>query len=189
VITDKYKFGLIEPVEAEGIYKTLFEMKFPYIKVVEIGLWDFFTANAICEILADIGCKKFRLFGIDNIEHRALVFPNNGVSAIYLDANNPEVFQSLPKEFHFVLVDGCHCKHCVMNQFRLYAPRVAKGGVIAFHDTSQESQGDIVSVGCENATIEVLAGLEELQLNDNGFALIRECNTDKRHGIRFYKKL
>ena len=187
---NKYEFGLIEKEEAEGIYSILHRLKyiFPSMNIVEIGLWDGLTAYAICQILDEIQ-YKYTFWGIDNRRYKIPEGLKGKITSIIMDANNSNIFKFLPTEFHLVIVDACHCKQCAVNQFNLYAPRIARGGVIAFHDTAQESQGDIVSVGCENATIEVLEALEELKLGDKGFIMIREELPIKRHGIRFYQKI
>jgi len=189
-VINEYEFGLIEKEEAEGICGVLQQLSegFGLINIVEIGLWDGLTANAICNFLINIG-QEYMFYGIDNIKHELPEGLDEKITSIIMDANNLKVVSFLPTEFHFVIVDACHCKKCAINQFNLYSPRIVKGGIIAFHDTSQDAQGDIVSVGCQSATIEVLEALKELKLEDNGFTLIREELPIRRHGIRFYQKL
>lgn len=45
----------------------------------------------------------------------------------------------IPKQLHFVHVDGCHLFNEVQKDCRYFAPRVVVGGMMAFHDYGRAS--------------------------------------------------
>lgn len=90
--------------------------------------------------------------------------------------------------FNFVLIDGCHERKCVKEDFYLVAPKVKPGGVVCFHDTSQGCQG-IHPQPHNGEPIGVRKALEEIGLFKNeypGFRFLFEYS--ENHGCAFFQK-
>lgn len=183
-----YNFGLVNLEEGKAIYEILelLSERFPFLNVLEIGVYQGGTARAICRILGDLR-QPFQYYGIDKKMEIDLSKFSNEIF-IEKDANDHTILDILPKIFHFLFIDGCHCKECVMKEAEIYLDRLVPKGIVVFHDTSEKSQGDPIPGGCEGKTIGVLSALKELRLEEKGFAFIREEIPIEKHGIRFYQK-
>ena len=47
----------------------------------------------------------------------------------------PEVAQALPEQAGLIFIDACHTYEAVRDDFDAFSPRLAPGGIMAFHDT------------------------------------------------------
>lgn len=134
------KYGLISKVDASVIERTL-DLIFDQIEhdttyVTEIGLYSGDTGNGIREY-AKAKAITVHLTGIDNFKDQQPILRTNRYDDL-LQGNSNEVYNQLEDESqHLIFVDGCHCFAHVVSDFFCYAPKVKKGGFIAFHDTGR----------------------------------------------------
>lgn len=82
---------------------------------------------------------------------QAVIVELNDIGAVYPIVRSITVFLRSSQDFlanrwrnsiHFALIDGCHGKKCVTEDFVLLERYVPKGGIIAFHDFGQDSVGE-----------------------------------------------
>lgn len=133
------KYGLISEVDGRTIEKTLDLLlsdqsnNYP-ISVVEIGVYGGDTGRGICEYIKSKG-RNYWITGIDNRRDGEVVrFPYNEM--IY--GNSTEVYNQIEDESqHLCFIDGLHTFAGVISDFFCYAPKVKKGGFLAFHDTGK----------------------------------------------------
>lgn len=196
------KYGLISEVDSRTIEKTidllLSDQSHNYpISVVEIGVYGGDTGRGICEYIKSKG-RNYWITGIDNRRDGEVVrFPY--YEMIY--GNSTEVYNQLEDESqHLCFIDGLHTFAGVISDFFCYAPKVKKGGFLAFHDTGKHInqfhgwQG----VGDKNDPDMCLGGvrraLEEIGLYKNDKAdwrlIFDEADVnDTGGGISVFKKV
>ena len=96
----------------------------------------------------------------------------------------------------WAFIDACHCKECVKKDIKVWAPRIAEGGILAFHDVdprsdgvySERPPGDRRIMGTKRRKRGVVFTIaESLFLRDN-FDLIDQCGGNKLKGIHKGRK-
>ena len=137
-----YSWGLIHEGEDKALYDSLLGLEFPGINLIEVGCRQCITGKTLVQICKDNGIKC-NYFGVD-IANRGISLLE-GMNFIQFDANDEKVLDKLPDKFHFVLIDACHCKECVLKQINIYTKRLVDGGIICFHDAGVNSQGMTMS--------------------------------------------
>jgi hypothetical protein len=120
---------------------------------VELGVKHAGTSRMICEVLNALGRKSF-LLGVDldpaarshwDTNLRTLAGqPGNAVRQARLEiarSHDDKVAASIEDgSAAWVLVDACHCRSCVELDIAAWAPKVAVGGLMLFHDSDWRVQ-------------------------------------------------
>ncbi len=132
------KYGLISETDARTIEKTidliLNGRDKDLIYVTEIGIYGGETGDGIARYCASKGVFC-HLTGIDNLSDKE---PIRFFYDKKIIGNSNEVYNQLEDNSqHLIFIDGCHCFAHVVSDFFCYAPKVKKGGCIAFHDTGK----------------------------------------------------
>jgi hypothetical protein len=112
--------------------------RFSPLNFVEVGINNGNTARAVAHALEG---RDFTYTGIDNETDMKISPPFEGAALILGDSADVFSDEKLPKEIHFLLIDGCHCVNHVLLDFLHYGSRVAQGGLLFFHDTAPHWQG------------------------------------------------
>lgn len=158
------------------------------MRYLEIGLGNCGTVNAVDFLLRQL----FSNYSINACEipewhHRYLVPAS--CSCIFFGGR-----LTIPRdaEYHFIFIDGCHCRRCVVEDFRHVEAMVPAGGFIAFHDTCAPAQGRHTDAGeneHQREGIQVAAAISELGLPNECWELWRETpGTELSHGCRIYRR-
>ena len=109
---------------------------------VELGVATGKTANRLMDHLKNIGVKKIKYYGVDNLDlKKANDASDNKVEMIF---EHPEMqfiegdCCALPKikNVDFGFVDACHCAECVFKDSIAMSKIIKVGGCMGFHDTS-----------------------------------------------------
>lgn len=193
------KYGLISDTDARTLEKTLDLVikKFKtYVHITEIGLYNCETSKGIYKYLDDKGVI-FEYTGIDNEKDKPVDTPY-WMESIVGDSN--EVYHQLDDESqHLIFIDGCHCFAHVVSDFFCYAPKVKKGGFIAFHDTGKHikpfkdfQHGDKENPDAYISVRKALLAIGMfLPVSNFGFNLIFDeaDETNEAGGICVFKKL
>ncbi len=162
------------------------------LKVLEIGICHGETAKRIKNFL-DSRRIEFDYYGIDSERDRKIDLPFGNI----IIGDSSEVYNLLPNDFHFILVDGCHCINHVILDFIHYSEKLLKNGYILFHDTGTRSiyKDDYQGHGPKNSRdfyISVKKALSLLRLDErNDFIKVLEGDDEKFDygGITVYKKI
>jgi len=176
---------------------------------LEIGVAECKTLLAATQIiLENKENKNFNIIGldlpncgyvIDNLKHIStnfektcrfsLIFDSpitqsNGVSLILNNNPRQEIIPNLGYEFDFVIVDACHGRKCVMEDFLAIENKTKKGGVVLFHDTGIEEQGTDWQSHCHE-NINVRQALIDLGLWNQervGWKVLKHINGTRTTG-------
>jgi predicted O-methyltransferase YrrM len=103
-----------------------------------------------------------------------MVLPKYEGITVYLKPSQQFLQSNWEYPLDFVLIDGCHCKNCVMDDFKLVEPHVTHGGIVAFHDFGQDSVGEPQPHG---DTGDTLGACLELGLTDGARSGWRQLDT------------
>lgn len=136
-----HNYGLISDTDARTIERTLdliMSSTSPSetIQTCEVGIYSGRTSKGICDYIKERGREMVHT-GIDNgKDNEAMIhFPKE---ARFIQGNSTEVYNKIGNESkHFILIDGNHSFPSVVADFFCYAPKVMKGGYLAFHDTGR----------------------------------------------------
>lgn len=158
------------------------------ISYLEIGLGNCGTINAVDFMLAQIP-GNHTITGIE-VEGWTQKYLTPLASEIIIGGR-----EKIPnREFDIVLIDGCHCKQCVIDDFNSVSFHLAPGGFIIFHDTDDHCQG-IHDKACESPHqkkgIEVKSALEELGLPNEDWELFHSTvgRASEWHGLNVFRKM
>lgn len=114
--------------------------------------------------------------------------PYNGIHILFTDAR--AFMGQYDSALDFVFIDACHGRKCAKSDFLCVARYISKGGIVAFHDTSEGCQGIHPQVHC-GEPISVRQALKELGLLDGelaGWKLLEETQgVDGGHGMMFFQ--
>lgn len=121
---------------------TLFKDKSPKV-IVEIGT----AMGGALFCFTKLASPNSRIVGIDIGGYRTWKVPiyqafareTQNLHLLRFDSHHPETLQKLREilqgePINFLFIDGDHSFEGVKRDFEMYAPLVAKGGIIAFHD-------------------------------------------------------
>ena len=145
--------GWLTPLEAIGLYKTARQLPKKSV-VVEIGSWQGKSTFCLAK-----GIRSGKLYAIDPFNADAgfdtqsekdyfdgkvgsdllTVFQNNirRLTVASKIVTKKGYSYDFPDEFtaiNFLFIDGDHSIEGCLNDYKLYAHKVVKGGFIAFHD-------------------------------------------------------
>lgn len=194
------KYGMITDDDAGALESCLLvtsasakENNVPF-KILEIGVCHGGTSRGIKNFLDSNGIP-FIYYGVDNQRDKLIEVPFDGAN-IYLGESS-EVAYSLPDDFNFILIDGCHCLEHVIIDFTIYSNKLSKDGMIAFHDTGKRAQekNDYQGHGDPNNRnyyIAVKKAIKLLKIEERlDFEKIIEVDNLKSNfgGITVYKKI
>ena len=100
--------------------------------VLEIGVFEGETSVKMIEALPQGGYYA----GIDINDHRKHKLERSGVAVDFILGESIKVIKGMPSEhFDFIFVDGDHSWANILPEFKEIEHVIAKGGVIAYHDT------------------------------------------------------
>ena len=100
--------------------------------VLEIGVFEGETSVKMIEALPQGGYYA----GIDINDHRKHKLERSGVAVDFILGESIKVIKGMPREhFDFIFVDGDHSWANILPEFKEIEHVIAKGGVIAYHDT------------------------------------------------------
>jgi predicted O-methyltransferase YrrM len=100
--------------------------------VLEIGVFEGETSVKMIEALPQGGYYA----GIDINDHRKHKLEGSGVAVDFILGESIKVIKGMPREhFDFIFVDGDHSWANILPEFKEIERVIAKGGVIAYHDT------------------------------------------------------
>lgn len=136
------QYGLISRTDAGVIEKTLDLIvqegqSFP-IRITEIGLYNCQTSAGIYQYLQEeknLLAEEIIYIGVDSEKDKLI---NPPIWMEFIRGLSGEVYHKIPDNSQdFIFIDGCHCFAHVVSDFFCYAPKVAVGGYLAFHDTGK----------------------------------------------------
>jgi len=59
----------------------------------------------------------------------------DGIDIAFVESESQTYLEKNPAEpYHLVFVDGCHTFECVQQDIEIFAPHIAAGGLLIFHD-------------------------------------------------------
>lgn len=138
------KYGLISKVDADCLEKTIDlivaeqskqSLVSPFIVTTEIGVFDGQTSRGLNEYIRSKG-KIHVHYAIDSEKDKPILKPFEDCELII--GNSNEVYNQIRDESQdLIFIDGCHCFAHVVSDFFCYAPKIKRGGYIAFHDTGR----------------------------------------------------
>lgn len=100
--------------------------------VLEIGVFEGETSIKMIDALPQGGYYA----GIDINDHRKHKLERSGVAVDFILGESIKVIKGMPREhFDFIFVDGDHSWANILLEFKEIERVIAKGGVIAYHDT------------------------------------------------------
>lgn len=135
------KYGLISQTDANTLELTLrliFEhFRNDVINVTEVGVYGGDTGNGICEFI--LGQERdCNITGIDNNKDgEKLRFDYD---QLFIGDADEMAYKLEDDSQHLIFLDPCHCFAHTCSNFFSYAPKVKKGGYLAFHDTGKHIQ-------------------------------------------------
>ena len=100
------------------------------------------STTAILQMLNRMKATNYRLVSIDPSPAAAKWWPllagkfRGRVEAELVDYPSQEVKPTalVPEGVAWMLIDGCHCYECVLEDIDRWCPAVVPGGVVVFHD-------------------------------------------------------
>lgn len=137
-------------------------------RYVEIGVAYCQTFAAVVEWLR-ANSSEWRAAAIDPSELAKDHFERLGyeqeANVVWFNLSREEAFIGWSSPIHFCLIDGCHSRKCVMEDFQSVEPWMTPGGLVVFHDFEPERVGTDVQPHC-GMTQDVRGAVEELGLLD-----------------------
>jgi len=165
----------------------------------EIGIGNGGTLRAVAAWLAQYPGLKPILHAVDLPRYAGDAF-NPAVMGAALAVIRPalvgsrEFFRTNHHQLDFVFIDACHGYACAQADFLAAEKHVRPGGVISFHDTDPQSQGQHPQPHCGTG-IDVRRAVSDLGLLNNtrpGWKKIGETFGNKLrggHGCLFVRRL
>lgn len=100
--------------------------------VLEVGVFEGETSVKMIDALPQGGYYA----GIDINDHRKHTLERGGVATDFILGESINVIKEMPKKhFDFIFVDGDHSWANVLPEFKEIERVIAKGGIIAYHDS------------------------------------------------------
>lgn len=168
------------------------------INFVEIGVLDGRTSRDLFSEIRQYcqECKNtFHYYGIDAFFDFSGI-PDNRYT--FIKGMSYEVLGQLPSQLHWVFVDGCHCAQCVRRDLESYAPLLADGGEMVFHDAAPLEQfkgggsswhGDHHDRVKADKGTDVRSVLDSVMVNRPDFTLVLPAQTEQTMGgVEVYRK-
>jgi predicted O-methyltransferase YrrM len=110
------------------------------LRILEIGVAEGKTGTAMMRTAIEAGADVTYV-GVDLNTWQRAEFPDivrNGCNLHFIEGQSQGAVaqvKAISATFDVVLIDGCHCLKCATADRDLYAPMVAEGGYLVFHDT------------------------------------------------------
>lgn len=157
----------------------------------EIGVGNGDTMEAVHSWLTQRNVDHI-IIGVDVPDYSGTACTHD---VIVLDKSGSEVFLSnISQRANFIFIDACHGAPCVTRDFLLAEKKIKPGGVICFHDTDHNCQGNHFQAHCGTG-IDVRRAVQELGLLDDtrpGWRKVNETFGDMTkagHGALFVQKV
>lgn len=197
------QYGLISKVDACCLEKTMDliceQFKDEVIFITEIGVYNGRTSKGMDEYLAKKG-RRVAFTRVDNKKdgEEIIFFPQYHIDII---GNSNEVCHKLYDNCeHLIFIDGSHAFADVISDFFCYAPKITKGGYLAFHDTGKHiglftdfqhghKDNPDAYISCRKA-LEAIGLFRECEWQE-GFELVFDeaDESDNAGGICVFRKL
>jgi hypothetical protein len=131
-------------------------------KFVEIGVFEGRTSNVIMLSLNQLGFKcNFYAVDLNQPYYRTLdkkevgwmpqnkfnetcknVLGKGPCNGQFIAGHSCAVAEQFDnKTIHWCFIDGCHCFECASNDIETYGPKLASGGYLIVHDTTERASG------------------------------------------------
>lgn len=135
------QYGLISETDARTLEKTIdliCSCKTGFgITITEIGVYSGGTAKGLRDYCYEKHKALAIITGIDNQKIGQEIIHKNTYNELIIGESN-EVYNKIKNESQdLVFIDGLHTFAGVISDFFCYAPKVKKGGFLAFHDTGK----------------------------------------------------
>lgn len=166
----------------------------------EIGIGNGDTIEAVHSWLSQRGYatkdipNMHHIVGVDTPDYAGPARQWIQRAEIDLNFSGSEVFlANVSRLANFIFIDACHGAACVTRDFLLAEKKIKPGGVICFHDTDQQCQGNHFQAHCGTG-IDARRAVQELGLLDDtrpGWRKVNETWGDKQkagHGALFIQR-
>ena len=172
------------------------------ILICELGVASGKTGNRMVEFALAMGETLVKYYGIDDLSLSGKKPDFAFVDVMSFIDGNYQALAALNIGVDFGLVDACHCSECVYTDSIAMSRKVVVGGMMAFHDTSMNSQFPNSPLGknlwqhyCKDGESErplaVLEGIAMARHNWEGEwkLIIQEGDHLEWGGVRIYQRL
>jgi hypothetical protein len=95
-----------------------------------------FNENALREI------SQIRSLGLAFVKPETMAHPAWNIVTVYFKDSQSFLTELWQEPIHLALIDGCHGRPCVIQDFLAVEAFMEPGGVVMFHDFSEDQQGD-----------------------------------------------
>ena len=168
-------------------------------KIMEIGCAGGFWIKTMSNLMEVLAPGKTKAIGMDSMLHTYKPEESNfdGYKVRFVEGKTTDksVVDTLPDECHYIFIDACHCDVHVCKDAKMFAPKVKKGGVLAFHDSSPRfqrgsEQPKTPECNQEDTRIGVVKGIAAANLVDEFDFLLEEYHTDNFYygGVTAFRK-
>lgn len=181
-----------------------------FVVYMEIGVASGQTLTSAADILRDTG-RGWIAVGIDlpegySLERAGILSRANALNipcsiieindcteivsaksneiTVYLKPSQQFLQSNWRAPLDFVLIDGCHCKKCVTDDFILVEPLIHKDGIVAFHDFGEDSVGEPQPHGDTGDTLGACGDLGLLNSSRRGWKHLETIVGDKNQNGR-----
>lgn len=140
----KRKWGLLNAVEFDALMwslETVAGKQLDADAYVEVGTFKANTSAWIYERLAAIN-PSTKFVGVDVTKEARHAFVHRvkevdgGPERRFLKCPSIVAVDRIEGQYAWVFIDACHCYVCAAADIAAWAPRIARGGHMAFHDTN-----------------------------------------------------
>ncbi|MBS1580115.1 MAG: class I SAM-dependent methyltransferase [Bacteroidetes bacterium] len=141
----KTRISIDKPHTQTSIAEQTLIQKYSFSKksAVEIGVFEGVNTCIIAESLLPNGC----LYAVDPfipgrlgfsyiklISHKYIKKRKLNSKIIWIEEMSDVAADLIPNNIDFIFIDGDHSYEGVKKDFELYAPKLSKDGILAFHD-------------------------------------------------------
>jgi len=140
----------IIPSERRWLKDTAAQMQRDFEEPVIVNIGIFRGASMYC---LRAGSPKALLYGID-IEYPQGARLHPSMDAIVVIANSATYHKQFRGQAHLLFIDGDHSYEGVRADIAGWAPKIASGGIISFHDFKTEPKVAKKHVGIRKAVLE-----------------------------------
>jgi len=140
----------IIPVEREWLRATAAEIEAEFESPVIVNIGIFRGASLYC---LRKGAPKAKLYGIDIIYPQGAILDKKA-RVVVIVGDSALCAADVEDPVHMVFVDGDHSYQGVKADRDAWAPKIAVGGIIAFHDFKTERRVAAKHAGIKRACLE-----------------------------------
>ena len=140
----------IIPVEREWLKTTAAEIEAEFEHPVIVNIGIFRGASLYC---LRAGAPTAKLYGIDIIYPQGALLDKKARTVVIV-GDSALCAEDVEDPVHLVFVDGDHSYQGVRADIDAWAPKLAPGGIIAFHDFAPERKVAAKHAGIKRACLE-----------------------------------